>query len=101
MRLSLAFALPAVALVGLGGGWLAGNFATPYIVTDAMFAQFKGGGAKENRLSKAPLRTAKTAKVVADNGSSCVVLCVPTSTSKLGRRQINCVRPNSVRRVHI
>jgi hypothetical protein len=70
MRLRLAFALPAVVVAGLGGGWLAGNFATPYIVTDAMFAQFKGNGAKENRLSRAPLRTAKTAKVVADNADT-------------------------------
>lgn len=70
MRLRLAVLLPAVVITGLAGGWLSGNFATPYIVTDAMFAQFRENGAKENRLSKAPLRTAKTAKVVADNADT-------------------------------
>ena len=70
MRLRLALALPVVLALGLAGGWIAGNIATPYMATDAMFAQFKGNGAKENRLSKAPLRTANTARVVADNADT-------------------------------
>jgi hypothetical protein len=40
-------------------------------------------------------------KVVADDGSGCVVLCVPTSSSILGCRQVNGVCPNLVRRVRI
>ena len=70
MRLNLKVLVPGVIIAGLLSGWLVGIWATPYLATDAMFSRFVSNGAKSNTLSKAPLRTAKTAKVVADNADT-------------------------------
>lgn len=65
MRLILGLMLTG-AVAGLAGWWAA-VFAIPYLETDRMWRQFEAGGAVHNQLSKATVRTAKTAKVVADN----------------------------------
>lgn len=70
MRVNMLVACAIVAALGLGGGWVAGNIATPYIVTDGMLATFAKNGAKPNRLSPGGVRTAKTARVVMDNADT-------------------------------
>ena len=63
--------------------------------------QRSGGGSSRHHRGCKGGEPGLKAKVVADNGSGCVVLCVPTSTSKLSLHQINGVWPNLVRRVRI
>ena len=70
MQMKWSPALPLMLAVGLAGGWLSGIVATPYLATNAMFTEFTKNGAIVNKLSKAPLRTAQTAKVVADNADT-------------------------------
>jgi len=70
MQLDLKIAVPIALTGGLLTGWLAGIVATPHLVTDTMFERFMSNGAELNTLSRAPLRTAKTAKVVADNADT-------------------------------
>lgn len=67
MRLKLIALLAGVAVVAGGAGWMAGLHQTPIWATDKMWNTFLKGGARYNRLSPATVRTAKTAKVVADN----------------------------------
>ncbi|MFN9848637.1 MAG: DUF1254 domain-containing protein [Alphaproteobacteria bacterium] len=67
MRLKLMGGLAAVALVSAGLGWAGALYVIPYVATDIMWRSFEKAGAKHNRLSPATVRTARTAKVVADN----------------------------------
>lgn len=67
MRLKLIVSLAAVALVAAGAGWAGALQAIPYVATDIMWHGFQKAGARYNRLSPATVRTARTAKVVADN----------------------------------
>jgi len=67
MRLKLMGGLAAVALVSAGVGWAGALYAIQYMATDIMWRSFDKTGAKDNRVLPATVRTAKTAKVVADN----------------------------------
>lgn len=67
MRLKLVVSLAVVALVSVGAGWAGALYAIPYVATDIMWRSFQKAGASYNRLSPATVRTARTAKVVADN----------------------------------
>lgn len=67
MRVKLIGGMIAVAVIASGLGWFGALYAIPYVATDIMWRSFQKAGAKYNRLSPATVRTAKTAKVVADN----------------------------------
>lgn len=70
MRLKTLATLGVVAAVAGAAGWFAALEVIPRYATDVMWAQFEKGGMKPNRLSPARIRTAKTAKVVADNADT-------------------------------
>lgn len=67
MRLKLIALAAVVALAAGAAGWTAALYMIPTLATDIMWRQFQKSGAQYNRLSPAIVRTAKTARVVADN----------------------------------
>jgi len=67
MRLKLIAIFAGVVAVAASAGWFAALYAIPYKATDVMWESFQKSGARINQLSPARVRTAKTAKVVADN----------------------------------
>ncbi|ODT86128.1 DUF1254 domain-containing protein [Phenylobacterium sp. SCN 70-31] len=70
MRLKTAAMLAGVAVAAATAGWFGALEIIPRHATDRMWSQFQKAGMKLNRLSPARIRTAKTAKVVADNADT-------------------------------
>ena len=67
MRLGRIAILAGVIALSAGAGWTTALYVIPTRATDIMWNQFRSSGAVHNRLSKPLVRTAKTARVVADN----------------------------------